>query len=167
MIKTLKYCSFAAALAFAPISASALGFFGDIGAGDTYNFSSGEQTMVAQAINPEAAGSFSFDVMNDRASTWTFNFGVPYLNNALPGGNFTFGPNINGASVNNATGVFSLALAAGETVTMTIFHDALVKGNRLGARFSAVPLPAGLVLLLSALGMTALVRRRSNGNATA
>lgn len=162
MFKTVKHFALAATLALAPLSASALSFGGDIAEGDTYTFTSGEQTVVAVAIGDTPAGSFSFDVMNDAATTWTFNFGSPFLNNSLPGGNFNFGPEIQGA-----TGPFSLALAAGETVTLTVFYDELVRGDVLGARFSAVPLPAGLVLLLSALGMAAVVRRRGSAVAAA
>lgn len=160
MIKNFKSLSLAAALVLSPFAASALSFGGDVQGGDTYSFTDGQKSFVAVAIGDEAAGSFSFDVTNNAATTWTYTFGVPFLNNSLPGGLFFFGPNANGQSIVGENGIFSLALAAGETLTLTVAHDALVRGDTLGARMSAVPLPAGLVLLLSALGMTAVAHRR-------
>jgi len=167
-MKNLKTLALVAAMALsAPISASALSFYGDIGNGGTYSFSSGEQNLIAQAIAAEGAGSFTFNVTNDMASTGTFKFGVPFLNNSLPGGTFSFGPTLGGASASGLSSAFDLALLAGETATITVMYNGLSKGDVLGARFSAVPLPAGIVLLLSALGMTALVRGRKNGPAAA
>lgn len=161
-MKSLKTMALVSAIALAaPMSASALGFYGDVGAGDTYNFSDGQQTIVAQALRAEAAGSFSFDITNDQASVWTYNFGVPFLNNSLPNGLFITASTSTGPVT--STGPFSLALNSGETSTITVNYSALSRGDVLGARFSAVPLPAGIVLLLSALGLTALLRGRKNG----
>lgn len=159
MFKSAKNIALAAALAAAPLSASALSFYGDVAPGDTYNFTDGQQSLVAVAVNDEAAGSFSFDVTNNTASTWTFLFGIPFLNNNLTNGSFSFGPDIT-----NETGSFTQAVAAGDTVTLTVFYDDLFGGdNNLGAVFSAVPLPAGLVLLLSALGIAGVMRSSRRG----
>lgn len=161
-MKNLKTMALLSVMAVAaPLSASALGFYGDVGAGDTYNFSDGQQTIVAQALGPEAAGSFSFDITNDQGSVWTYNFGEPFINNALPDGLFMTASTPTGTVT--STGPFSLALNPGETSTITVSYSALSRGDVLGARFSAVPLPAGIVLLLSALGMAALLRGRKNG----
>jgi hypothetical protein len=132
-----------------------LSFYGDVGAGDLYSFSDGQQKLNAVALADGPAGSFSFDVTNDGASTWVFNFGTPFLGGTAPGVSFDFGTDVIGA-----TGPFSSALAAGETKTLTVYYDAIAKNQSIGAVFSAVPLPAGLVLLLSALGGLMFMRRR-------
>ncbi len=155
MKTSLKMLAAAAAIAIAPVSASALTFGSDLAAGDTYNVTDGSQGLVAVAVNPEAAGNFSINVTNNAASTWTFSFGEIYLNNSFPGGSFSFEPG--GVT---ATGPFSVALAAGQTYTLTVFYDALSAGDVLGARLNAVPLPAGIILLMSALGLTAVMRKR-------
>jgi len=161
-MKILKSLAMASALMLAPLSASALSFYGDIAPGDTYLFTNSEENHLnVQSINGDDAGSFSFFVTNDAATTWTYTFGVPFINNSLTGGTFSIGPNSFGDAVVGATGIVTLALAAGETLTFTVEHDALAAGDVLGVRMSAVPLPAGIVLLLSALGATGLMRRRT------
>lgn len=161
-MKSLKTMALVSAMALAaPMSASALGFYGDVRAGDTYNFSDGQQSLIAQAIGAEAAGAFSFDILNDQASRWTFNFGVPFLSNGIDGIFITSSSDLHDSAF--FTGPFSLALNTTETSTITVLYNDLVRGDVLGAKFSAVPLPAGIVLLLSALGLTALLRGRKNG----
>ncbi|MDA7422761.1 VPLPA-CTERM sorting domain-containing protein [Tritonibacter multivorans] len=146
----------AAALALLPGIASALSFAGTVAPGSTYNVTDPQGQLVAVGIADEVGGSFSFDVTNNGASTWNFTFGDTFLNNSLPGATFSMG------SVVGATGPFSVALAAGETQTLTVFYDDVVRGDVLGARFSAVPLPAGVLLMLSALGGLAVMGRRRN-----
>lgn len=160
-IKTLAKVAAVAAMSCLPLSASALSYFsGGVEPGETYSFSDGSSRVVASAIADEAAGSFSFDVTNDQSSTWVLNFGQQYFNNSLPGGTISFGSSIAGA-----TAPFSVALAAGQTETLTVFYSDLVRGDVFGARFSAVPLPAGALLLLSALGLAGVARGRKSTKA--
>lgn len=160
MYGKMKTTVAAAAIALLPGIASALSFAGSVMVpGGTYNVTDPQGQLAAVAIADEAAGSFSFDVTNNTSSTWTFTFGDTYINNSLPGGTFSMG------SVVGATGPFSVALAAGETQTLTVFYDDVERGDVLGARFSAVPLPAGVLLMLSALGGLAFMGRRRSAAA--
>jgi hypothetical protein len=153
MLTKLKYALAAAALATAPMSANALSFYSDIAAGGTYEVGTGFKKITAVANGPEGSNSFTVELANNLASTHTVGFGTQYFSSTLPGLSISDG-------VNTYTGAFSVALAAGATQTITVSYAALSGGENLGVVMSSVPLPAGGALLLSALGLGFVARRR-------
>lgn len=149
MIKALKYGAAAAAAALAPVSASALTFFGSLTDGDTFALSSGSGTIGASTFGAEGPASFTLTILNDVGSNVRLAFDA--LINTFTGGSIT----LDGVTVANN---FVADIAFGTSADLVVSYGVLNPGETFSATLAAVPLPAAAAMLLTALGGLALTR---------
>lgn len=177
MLNTIKTAVLGTVLALSlPTSGMALttfDFFGrSIQPGDTVSLSDDLRDGVgdnifgrdngADGVTP-ASFSFTFFIENDLATTQGISFDL----RALTGlDNFSFSLDGITAATNDD---FTTQIGAGETVALVLNFDNPT-GNPNG-RFTfdiaAVPLPAGILLMLTALGGLVVARSRNSKAATA
>lgn len=130
--------------------------FGDVGttAGRSFSF-----TLATNAVLTLVDGFFAgdqFEVFNHGTSLGTTS--VPVTPSANTGMNFDAAL----ADGQHSFGVFNLGPGT-YLISMNVIARSPGSGNHLGAirlDMAAVPVPAGGALLLSGLGMAALLRRR-------
>lgn len=190
MIKTLKYVAVAAAMAVLPMSASAaiVGDIttGNPFANISYNQTAvGNVTSMGDVVNlptsvdgkfqDQVAGFLDFELTNTSGADQTF--GVASLSvlqdanvflggitfewvNGLAGANSFF--IAEGAATPNPAPTITTFLAAGASDILRVtFGEVDAKGiAQFDFQVQAVPLPASLVLFLSALGGMGLIARR-------
>lgn len=150
MIKTLKKIGAVAAATLAPMSASALTATGATN-GDVVKFSDMTQNVGLFFTSAPESGSFSLTLFNDIAASMRLGFSTL----------FDSGESIS-VSVNGTvmpSGDFSAAVGFGSTVELVVNYIATTSGS-FGFSLAAVPVPAAAVMLLTAIGGLALVRRR-------
>ncbi len=142
MLNKLKYAAVAAALAIAPISASALTTSSTTGDVTEWSFSDGLSTFALTTDDVAASGTFTLDIINDLGGS------LYYVFNELASASFT----ISNLVTTPTQLSFDFVAGAPSTYSFTL---------------AAVPVPAAALLMLTALGGLAISRRRSNGAAAA
>ncbi len=185
MIKTLKYVAVAAAMAVVPMTASAAivesdpaaivggtgqtSFLGDF-IGNTVAIDLGDIFTIEIDGNASDGGgfaSFGFTASNELVAIDTnsvnpvsgFENARVEWNSAADGTGTVF------ASLNNAQTVAGAALSTGFALNETKFliarwDNVIANKSNFDLRVEAVPLPASLVLFISALGGMGLIARR-------
>ena len=150
-----------------PASASAITFFPrSLDPGDTFLTSSDPNDLIEDgifAVNLDGAvdelRSFEFDftILNDLATGQTVSFEILHQ---LGLENLSFSV---AGFVSDVVDAATFTLAAGESTTLTLAFDipANVDGRGFVTTIAAVPLPAGVLLLLTALGGLFVSRRRT------
>lgn len=152
MIKALKYVATAAVATIAPVSASALTFFGTLTDGDTFALSSGSATIGASTFGAEGPASFTLTILNDVGSNLRLAFDT--LFNSFTGVSMT----LDGVTVADD---FGAVIASGTSADLVVSYGILNPGETFSATLAAVPLPAAAVLMLTAIGGLALARGRN------
>ena len=156
-----------------PVTASAFTFYPrSLDPGDTFLTSSDPTDRINDGIfgrefHPDGAAtvsnSYSFNIFNDQAFGQTVEFVLTGITGLT---NFRF--TLDGFFVDE-TNAATATLAANSNAVLTVMFDQ--PPGETGARFvttiAAVPVPASLGLLLTALGGLVLIRRRKSGFATA
>lgn len=169
MTKLFKNAALASAIAVAPFAANATTMLNDggtetIGAGDSFFF------QLASAAG-DAGSTLTFNFDNASAASTTVavtNATVGQFLASYTGG-VEFAWSTGGTSTvaegaTSATGEFTTTIAAGGSSTLTVTYGDVVAGlgdtADIDVFISAVPLPAGGLLLLSAFGAVAVARRK-------
>lgn len=167
----LKTLAMAAAIAIAPLAANAFstGPGTNIGNGGSYDISSGPFFWDATFTGADGAGSVSFTFNNNNPAVGQSTFGVTQgtvlqFNGQFNGVTVSWG---NGQSQSVAPGTnailnVSTLLAQGGSDVLTVAWGAVsgVKAN-IDLDIASVPLPAGFLLLGTALvGVGAMARRK-------
>ncbi len=167
----IKSIAMAAAVALAPFSAGAVGVTTDIAGGvndiaDAPFFWNGDFTSA------DAAGSASFTFANVTGTGATFAVGQGTVNQALFAGYFTGDVTIEwegsgesvtiGSLISTNWGPIFTYLAAGASDTLTVTWSDVAGAGKADIDFvvGAVPLPAGALLLGTALVGLGFARRR-------
>lgn len=181
MFSRLKYLAVAAALAMAPLGASAatLNPANSIVSAGSYDIDLGPYFfgVAMQAVDGALVYTFSFT--NFSATSQTFGASVATVLQSTAtflggmtaawsnGDNVAIAQGFGGIGDPSRTRGFAIftQLSAGETDTLTLsFGDTVntIRGGQAGLQMTvaAVPLPAGGLLLLGALGGIAALRRR-------
>lgn len=176
MITEFKYMAVAAALAVAPVAANAVTLLDESDSGgpvldllaDSYSFE--EDFMVDEAGNTL---TFSFENTSASTASVTF-FGWSVQQNLAAftdGVQLSFGPYSDSVAEGESFGDnTNFLIGAGDTATLTITYGSVFDlGNGEDGNFAnidftvraaVVPIPAAGLLLLTALGGVAVLRRR-------
>jgi hypothetical protein len=180
MFNRLKFLAVAAAVAMAPLGASAatLNPINDIVSGGTYDIDLGPYAFGVFMTSSDNVLSYTFNFTNTSAVSQTFGAVVATVLQSTAqfvGGMTAAWTNGDSIMIAQGTGPanhpsrtqgFSIftQLSAGETDTLTLtFGDTTGRGNAgLQMTVASVPVPAGGLLLIGALGGIAALRRRKS-----
>jgi hypothetical protein len=170
MLKTLRTTTAAAVLALAPLAASAATINGAININGDINLAGSNFTALGGVDLVQGTGTVSSGVgdfaglAGSNVTLTDILFGAP--GNIWSVGGFTFAAtsflSINGGAFPNFTAVGLLSKAGFDDTQGTLLFSA--QGNNVSASFSstttAVPVPAAGLMLLTALGAAAALRRK-------